>query len=301
MRFGLPYQGSKSKFAPWILDHLPDADVLVEPFAGGCAFTHCALLSGKFRQVIANDRRPMVDFFLRSVKGEYQDRHAFVGREHFHNTKKVDLFNAQCFSFGPNGISYLYGCSLEPYKLALHDAVVNKEYERLYTISPRVCDVIKGALQGHETMDDRRLAVSGLAKSGSPLHAVVGELQLVNTIDALCKLDHILRINRVNSLIGLDISALTPLQKDYTEIEIPRGAVIYCDPPYEGTSCACYKCKFDFNSFLTWCHALSKTNDVFVSSYKIDDDRVRLASERSNGRSFGLRGRPVVERLYKVI
>lgn len=56
MRYGIPYLGSKSRIAPWVIEHLPRADTLVDIFAGGCAVTHAAMLSGKFGKIIANDK-----------------------------------------------------------------------------------------------------------------------------------------------------------------------------------------------------------------------------------------------------
>ena len=49
-KFGLPYKGSKSKLAEWVLEHLPSAEHLYDVFAGGCAVTHAALLSDKFKK-----------------------------------------------------------------------------------------------------------------------------------------------------------------------------------------------------------------------------------------------------------
>lgn len=46
MTFGVPYQGSKNKIVPWVLHHLPAAESFVDLFAGGCAVTHGAMLSG---------------------------------------------------------------------------------------------------------------------------------------------------------------------------------------------------------------------------------------------------------------
>ena len=53
--YGLPYKGSKSAIAPWVAEHLPAADTLVDLFCGGCAVTHAAILSGKWNTIIAND------------------------------------------------------------------------------------------------------------------------------------------------------------------------------------------------------------------------------------------------------
>lgn len=35
--YGLPYAGSKSRIAHWVIDNLPCGRVLIDAFAGGCA------------------------------------------------------------------------------------------------------------------------------------------------------------------------------------------------------------------------------------------------------------------------
>ena len=37
MQYGMPYMGSKSKIAEWIIDILPEGKVLVDAFGGGNA------------------------------------------------------------------------------------------------------------------------------------------------------------------------------------------------------------------------------------------------------------------------
>ena len=34
-RYGVPYRGSKSRIAPWVVDHIPSDEVLVDLFGGG--------------------------------------------------------------------------------------------------------------------------------------------------------------------------------------------------------------------------------------------------------------------------
>ena len=55
MIYGLPYMGSKGRIAKQLMDALPSGRVLVDPFDGGCAVTHAALLAGKWERVVAND------------------------------------------------------------------------------------------------------------------------------------------------------------------------------------------------------------------------------------------------------
>lgn len=54
-RYGVPYRGSKSRIAPWVVEHLPSAGTFVDLFAGGCAVTHAALLAGRWERYIVND------------------------------------------------------------------------------------------------------------------------------------------------------------------------------------------------------------------------------------------------------
>lgn len=60
MNYGLPYQGNKSRIAERLGKCLPPADTFVDLFCGGCAMTHWAMLSGKYRNYLCNDINPML-------------------------------------------------------------------------------------------------------------------------------------------------------------------------------------------------------------------------------------------------
>lgn len=71
------------------------------------------------------------------------------------------------------------------------------------------------------------------------------------------------------SLRGVDFR-LCP----YNELEIPPQSIVYCDPPYAGTTKYATN-EFDHDNFWEWCR--QKTNDghsVFVSEYSAPDDWV---------------------------
>ena len=53
--YGIPYWGSKNKLAQRIIDALPPAKHFYDVFAGGCAVTHAAMLSGKYEHIHIND------------------------------------------------------------------------------------------------------------------------------------------------------------------------------------------------------------------------------------------------------
>lgn len=57
--YGVPYRGSKNKLAEDIIALLPKGKRFDDLFAGGCAMTHCALLSGKWEKILNNDLYPL--------------------------------------------------------------------------------------------------------------------------------------------------------------------------------------------------------------------------------------------------
>ena len=122
-KYGLPYQGSKNKIAPWVIEYMPKAHTLVDLFAGGCAVTHCALLSDKYEEVIANDITDSVELFRDALEGslEKYEPDRFRTREDFFAEKDNNPFVRIIYSFGNNQREYLYGRNIEPYKKAVHE------------------------------------------------------------------------------------------------------------------------------------------------------------------------------------
>ena len=124
MRYGVPYQGSKNKIAEWVIDNLPEDEILVDLFAGGCAVTHAAMLSGKWDKIIANDIGDAPELFVDAINGKYADEKRWISREDFQNLKDADAYVSLCWSFGNNRSRYLYAQEVEPWKKALHYARV---------------------------------------------------------------------------------------------------------------------------------------------------------------------------------
>ena len=87
-KLGLPYQGSKRRIAAKIVDLFPAAQVLVDVFAGGCAVTHAALLSGKFDKVIANDLSDDPQLFYYCMKYGVPEKPKWVSRDEFFCLKR---------------------------------------------------------------------------------------------------------------------------------------------------------------------------------------------------------------------
>lgn len=61
------------------------------------------------------------------------------------------------------------------------------------------------------------------------------------------------------------------LNSSYLDLSIPDNSLIYCDPPYEGTTR--YKDDFNHDVFWQWCRDMSnKGHIVFVSEYNAPSD-----------------------------
>lgn len=58
---------------------------------------------------------------------------------------------------------------------------------------------------------------------------------------------------------------------DYRKIALPRNSVVYCDPPYEGTTK--YKTPFCHETFWDWCRMVASSGHrLFISEYQAPDD-----------------------------
>ena len=82
------------------------------------------------------------------------------------------------------------------------------------------------------------------------------------------------------------------IHSSYQDLEIPANSLIYCDPPYEGTSK--YKDEFNHIEFWEWVRVKTKQgHKVFVSEYKAPEDfkcvweKETKSSLSANGKSGG--------------
>lgn len=121
-RFGVGYMGSKNQIVKKLMPQLPSAKYFVDLFAGGCAMTHGAMLSGKYERFIANDISDAPSLFLRAIKGEFKDEKRWISREMYKELKDSDPYIRYCWSFGNKGEGYMYAEVIEPYKKAYYYA-----------------------------------------------------------------------------------------------------------------------------------------------------------------------------------
>lgn len=76
-----------------------------------------------------------------------------------------------------------------------------------------------------------------------------------------------------NNLLKQDLKDITLKCCSYDQLDIPEHSVIYCDPPYQGTTK--YKDSFDSNKFWDWCRLkVSERHKVYISEYNAPDEFV---------------------------
>ena len=332
--YGLPYTGSKSRIAHWVIDHLPRGRVLIDAFAGGCAITHRALLSQKWQTIIANDiNGKYPQLFADAIHGRYRDEKRWISREDFERLKEKNAFVACCWSFGNNVRNYMYSQAIEPYKRALHYAIVFDDFAPMQELMPEVAQAVHDALQGQNNLHDRRItAQKVIVKTlkritddnfahpviqNNPLYQTIRHtsrntpsLNGLESLDRLERLQSLDRLERLQSLESLErLQSLERLERlqvtslSYDEIDIPDDAVVYCDPPYHACDKTLYEgtARFDHNAFYDWCVRVSKTNPIFISEYSIEDDRFEIVAEKQKMTSMSSKTAfNVTERLYSV-
>ena len=155
-KYGILYQGSKNKIAEKIIDILPPADNFYDLFAGGCAITHCALLSGKYNHIYANDICDMPKLFMDAIEGKYKNEDRWISREEFFKNLD-DTYIKATWSFGGMGSSYIYSKKIEPYKKALWFAIMFNDWTDFEVLMPETVSRCKNALNGVSDKKDRRL------------------------------------------------------------------------------------------------------------------------------------------------
>lgn len=251
--YGLPYQGSKNSIAEWVIDHLPPADTLVDLMAGGCAISHAALMSGKYKHVIANDITDTAFIFDAAMRGEMDGYATVLTRDEFNQVKNTDTLAAMIYSFGNGRTGYLYGSDIEPLKTAASRMILAPSvYERRIAYRTFISE-LEQYMSSHGTQLDR-----------------ISERQVLERLHAI---ERVQRIQHLSD-IRIHVSAtFTPLQGDYRNVDIPADAIVYVDPPYRGTNCGAYN-GFDFDAFYAWLRTVP--NLTIISEYTAPPECVEI-------------------------
>lgn len=109
------------------------------------------------------------------------------------------------------------------------------------------------------------------------------------------------QLEHINNLVKSknNLSNIDYCNEKYSDLKIPDNSVIYCDPPYQGTTS--YKNESDFNhdDFWQWCRDMtSKGNDVLISEYNAPSDFVCVWQKGINMNLSGGKGKTATEKLF---
>lgn len=269
MRYGLPYQGSKNKIAEWVISNLPKAEHFYDLFAGGCAVTHAAMLSGKYQYFHANDiciKYPQM--FLDAINGKYKDEKRVITREEFHKYKDTDPYIALCWSYGNNKKDYLWNPQTEKMKIAACKMLAADNLQERRILYLQFIRTLKQELE----------------RGYNP-----GRLEDLQSLERLQSLQSLQILESLERLQSLQITGVS-----YDEIEILPNSVVYCDPPYRGTRN--YGFEFDSDRFFQW--ASDIPFPVYISEYSAPDDFISIASVKKQAQFSQKKNNQVTENIF---
>lgn len=290
----IPYMGSKRKSAQkiyqTIINFNPDKKTIVDLFCGGFAIGEL-FYKNRFN-VIANDKNKYVTALLEETinKGLNEQKCLeFITRAKFEDVLKnpnnyEDWYvgYVMCiWSFGNNQKSYIFGKETEPYKRAGHELVINKDPKLLKQLLPNIPQKYIDGIIKQTNWYKRRIALGKVAKVLKNRILEMQQLEQLQQLQQLERLEQLQRLERLQQLEQLErlqrLEQLEQLQRleiynnSYNEVEIPKDAIIYCDPPYQGT--AEYKeGAFNHKEFWNWVREISKSHKIYISEYNAPED-----------------------------
>jgi site-specific DNA-adenine methylase len=91
------------------------------------------------------------------------------------------------------------------------------------------------------------------------------------------RLQQLERLQKVNKIKATN--------KSYHTFSEVSGAILYLDPPYEGSYQESYINSFDSQEFYDWAFEMAKNNIVIISSYSISDERFEAVYSFDKARS----------------
>lgn len=275
--YGIPYMGSKQKLVdkiiPFILKRHPGATAFYDLFGGGGSASLYTLLKYPTLDVVYNERSKAISALMKHLVDGGDIPMDFVTRAEFEAKYTGDDWYAgllQCaWTFGNNQKSYLYGLDIQDFKQALTELVLTG----------------KGDIKYLQDFADEFNAKNYPKKKYPPTNIFLDarryhtpyqrRIVLARQIPNIAPLQHMSRLERLVQIENMPgISSLGISQgKSYDEVPILDEAIIYCDPPYEGTA-EYREGGFDHKAFYDW--VMAQPHPVYVSSYKVSDPRLKL-------------------------
>ena len=254
---GLPYQGSKKKISKKIIEIIKQNFGTDKPiydiFGGGGAITAECILNGL--EVNYNDLDKDITNAFERVISQDRDwiKSLIVSRTEFFEIKDKENKTTDDFlkllvnSFGNDKRSYLYSKEISDLKYNLAKEIIEKH------------DVFSGYKQ---------------------TETYKGSIEKYKRLQQLQRLQQLEQLQRLQQLDK--VKATNESYHDFSEVS---GAILYLDPPYEGSCQKSYINSFDSQEFYDWAFEIAKTNIVIISSYSISDERFEVVYSFDKARS----------------
>ena len=272
---GLPYQGSKKKISKKIIEIIKQNFGTTKPiydiFGGGGAITAECILNGL--EVHYNDLdKDITNAFERVIS---QDREwiktLIISREEFfeirekENKTTDDFLKLLINSFGNSTKSYMYSKETSDLKYNLSKEIIEKHDD---FSGYKQTETYKRSIEKYKRLDQ------------------LGRLQQLEQLQQLQRLDQLEQLQRLQQLERLQqLDEVKATNKSYHDFSEVSGAILYLDPPYEGTRHDSYINSFDSQEFYDWAFEMAKTNIVIISSYSISDERFKAVYSFDKARS----------------
>ena len=140
------------------------------------------------------------------------------------------------------------------------------------------CNLAKEIIEQHDVFSGyKQTETYKKVTSGLGWNWFNAKLEKHKTLEQLQYLQQVDRLQKVNK-----IKATNKSYHDFSEVS---GAILYLDPPYEGSYQESYINSFDSQEFYDWAFEIAKTNIVIISSYSISDERFEAVYSFDKARS----------------
>ena len=254
---GLPYQGSKKKISKKIVEIIKQNfgtdRMIYDIFGGGGAITAECILNGL--EVHYNDLdKDITNAFERVISKDREwiktliiSRTEFTEIKAKENKTTDDFLKLLINSFGNKKANYMYNKQISDLKYNLSKKIIEKH------------DVFNGYKQT-ETY-----------KRSIEKYKQLEQLQQLQQLERLQQLEQLDEVKATN--------------KSYHDFSDVSDAILYLDPPYEGSYQKSYINSFDSQEFYDWAFEMAKNNIVIISSYSISDERFEVVYSFDEARS----------------
>ncbi len=265
--------GSKNLIVKKLCEVIPSIGFtnFYDLFAGGCAVSHRMIELNNFENYYINDInvKALSLFQTALVQGFHKPKYyEWVERERFMQERETNGFIALCWSFGNKEKTYMYSRELEPFKQSLHYAVVYNDYYLLDKYNTN----FKYIIQQGKTINARRLLLRS-KKCEKYFIELQQTLYKNSAVDTLRQLGHLERLNRLQQIQIKNSEYIHISQSSYEKVKIAPNSIIFCDPPYHGTTqyMSNKKNAFSHEKFYDWVE--SQKELVLITEYSMPKDR----------------------------